>query len=152
MCKLLLLVITNSSTACRWMLHLWILRCLHLQEGSAHRHFGPYPSMSTVHAGAPHHSEVQTTAGPAAGITVQTRQYIDNAFVQHPINSCKTSQIVLLTFMFPSYNQKTEAPPIHTSTSFQQGISENNSIITYKKFKNDSRYHLAYSPVYALPA
>ena len=102
-------VITNSSAACRWMLHLWILRCLHLQEGNAHRHFGLYPSMSIVHAEAPHHSEVQTTAGPAAGITVQTRQYIHNAFIQHPKrNSCNTSQMVLLTFMFPSNNPKTK--------------------------------------------
>ena len=28
------------------LLHLWILWCLHLQEGSAYRHFGLYPSIS----------------------------------------------------------------------------------------------------------
>ena len=39
--------------------------------------------MPTVRAGIPHHGEVQTTAGPAAGITVQTGQYTDIAFIQH---------------------------------------------------------------------
>ena len=39
--------------------------------------------MPTVRAGAPHRREVQTTPGPAVGIPVQTRQYIDNAFIQH---------------------------------------------------------------------
>ena len=47
--------------------------------------------MPTVRAGDPHHGEVQTTTGPAAGVTVQTRQYTDSTFI--------------LTFMFPSYNK-----------------------------------------------
>ena len=34
-------ILTNSSAACRWLLHLWIPRCLHHQDGSTHRHFAP---------------------------------------------------------------------------------------------------------------
>ena len=92
------------------MLHLWILQCLHLQEGSAHRHFGLYPSMSIVHAEAPHHSEVQTTAGPAAGITVQTRQYIDNAFVQHPKKFLKHIPNNIVNIYVPLIQPKNRGP------------------------------------------
>ena len=104
-----LYILTNSSAACRWLLHLWIPRCLHHQDGSTHRHFDPQPSMPTVRAGIPHLSEVKTTAGPAAEITVQSGQYTDSGLF-HPI--LKLPIVIVPTYPQPNTSsQKTKAIP-----------------------------------------
>ena len=68
--------------------------------------------MSTVHAEVPHHSEVQTTAGPAAGITVQTQQYIDNAFIQHPKKFLQQIPNKIVNIYVPLIQPKTKDPQI----------------------------------------
>ena len=65
--------------------------------------------MPTVRAGIPHLSEVKTTAGPAAEITVQRGQYTDSGLF-HPI--LKLPIVIVPTYPQPNTSsQKTKAIP-----------------------------------------